>query len=75
MGSSVDKFIIITLMLDFAIGGSDLFVENILVDNEDRKAALLRGRMFAMWHFTSVGVRREGMCFSRVAQTSEGARS
>lgn len=59
----MDKFTIITLMLGFAIGGSDLFVENILIDNEDRKTALLRGRMFAMWHFTLGGSGEGGDVF------------
>lgn len=50
-------------MLGSAIGGSDLFIENILVDNEDRKTALLRSRMFAMWHFTLGGSEEEGDMF------------
>lgn len=50
-------------MLGSAIGGSDSFIENILVDNEDRKTALLRSRMFAMWHFTLGGSEEEGDMF------------
>lgn len=50
-------------MLGSAIGGSDLLIKNILVDNEDRKTALLRGRMFAMWHFTWDGSGEGGDVF------------
>lgn len=59
----MEKVTIITLMLGSAIGGSDLFIENILVDNEDRKTALLRSRMFAMWHFTLDGSEEGGDVF------------
>lgn len=59
----MEKFTIITLMLGFAIGGSDLFIKNILVDNEDRKRALLRGRMFAMCHFIWDGSEEGGDVF------------
>lgn len=58
-----EKFTIITLMLGFAIGRFDLFIKNILIDNEDRKKALLRGRMFAMWHFTVDGSEEGGDVF------------
>lgn len=40
-----------------------LFLKNILVDNEDSKTALLRGRMFAMWHFTLDGREERGDVF------------
>lgn len=40
-----------------------LFIDDILVDKEDRKPALLRGRLFDMWHSTLGGSEEGGYVF------------
>lgn len=40
-----------------------LFIKDIRVDKEDRKPALLRGRLFDMWYSTSGGTEEVGDMF------------
>lgn len=62
----MENLAIIMLNFHFAIGVSELqalLIEDTLVDKEDRKTALLRGRLFDMWHSTLGGSKEGGDVF------------
>lgn len=68
----MENLTIIMLHFRFAIGVSELQVllfEYILVDKEDRKTTLLRGRLFDMWCSTLGGSKEGGDVFLTCGST------